>query len=96
MDRHRSPSAPRITSYNVCYTKLLRDDVEAVFARIAVGRPAERDDDVAQRAVVHVDHAPPLDAPHVDAERVALRDVVVDQGRQQVVGERDGRSYNFV
>ena len=48
------------------------DDVEAVFARIAVGGAAERDDDVAQRPVVHVDDALPLDAPHVDAELVAL------------------------
>ena len=65
-------------------------DVEAVLARHAVGRAAEADDDLAQRAVVDVDHAPPGDAPHVEAELVALVDVVVDERRQQVVGERDG------
>ena len=66
------------------------DDVEAVLARIAVGGAAERADDVAQRAVVHVEHAPPGDAAHVDAELVALVDVVVDQRGEQVVGEADG------
>ena len=66
------------------------DDVEAVLTREAVARAAERDGDVAQRAVVHVHDALPRDATHVDAERVAVVDVVVQQCRQQVVGERDG------
>jgi hypothetical protein len=65
-------------------------DVEAVLARIAVRGPAQGDDRLAQRAVVHVHHALPLDAPDVDAELVALGDVVVEHRRQQVVGERDG------
>ena len=51
---------------------------------------AEADGDLAQRAVVHVHHAPPADAAHVDAQRVAVVDVVVDHRRQQVVGQRDG------
>ena len=33
---------------------------------------AEADDDVAQRAVVDVEHAPPGDVVRVEAERVAL------------------------
>ena len=65
------------------------DDVEAVFARIAVGRAAERDDDVAQRAVVHVHHPLPGDAADVEAELVAVVDVVVDHRGEQVVGEPD-------
>ena len=65
-----------------------RDDVEAVLARIAVARSAEADGQLAQRAIVHVDDALPHDAPHVDAERVAVMDVVVDQRGEQVV--RDG------
>ena len=65
-------------------------DVEAVFARVAVGGAAERVDDLAQRAVVHVQHAAPGDAALIDRERVAPVDVVVEQGRQQVVGRRDG------
>ena len=48
---------------------------------IAVGGPAERDRDLAQRPVVHVDHAAPGDAAHVEAELVAVVDVVVDQRR---------------
>ena len=60
-------------------------------AGIAVAGAAERTDDVAQRAVVHVDDALPLDAPDVDVELVAVMDVVVDHRGEQVVGERDGR-----
>ena len=46
---------------------------------------AERVDDRAQRAVVHVHDAAPGDAARVEAERVAPVDVVVDQRREQVV-----------
>ena len=65
-------------------------DVEAGLARKAVGDAAERADDLAQRAVVHVHDAAPGDAAAVDAERVAPVDVVVDQRRQQVVRRGDG------
>ena len=60
-------------------------DVEAVLAREAVGDAAERADDRTQRAIVHVHHAAPGDAALVDAQAVAPVDVIVDQGRQQVV-----------
>ena len=65
-------------------------DVEAVLAREAVRDAAERVDDRAQRAVVHVEHALPGDAARVDAKRVAPVDVIVDQRREQVVRARDG------
>ena len=65
-------------------------DVEAGLARIAVGDAAERADDLAQRAVVHVHDAAPGDATGIDAERVAPVDVVVDQRRQQIVRRGDG------
>ena len=52
--------------------------------------PPSEDDDLAQRAVVHVDRPPPGDAPLVEAERVAPVDVVVEQRREQVVGAADG------
>ena len=65
------------------------DDVEAVLARKAVARAAQRHGDVAQRAVVHVHHALPRDAPHVDAERVAVVDVIVEERGEQVVGDAD-------
>ena len=60
-------------------------DVEAGLARHAVELAAEADDDVAQRAVVEVDDAPPRDRVRIDVEVVALVDVVVDVGGEQVV-----------
>ncbi len=65
-------------------------DVEAVLARHAVGLAAQAVHDVAQLAVVHVYHALPRDLAHVDAQLVAVLDVVVQQRRQQVVGRADG------
>ena len=65
-------------------------DVEAGLARIAVGDAAERADDLAQRAVVHVHDAAPGDAARIDAEAIAPIDVVVDQRRQQIVRRGDG------
>ena len=64
-------------------------DVEAGLARVAVGGAAERDDEVAQRAVVHVDRAAPADPQRVDAELVAVVDRGVDQRREQVVRGAD-------
>src|SRR5690606_38188683 len=64
-------------------------DVETGFTRIAVRHTAERAHDRTQGAVVHVHDAAPGDAAAVDAERVAPVDVIVDQGRQQVVRRRD-------
>ena len=52
-----------------------------------LAEPPRADGDLAQRAVVHVQHALPGDAAHVEAELVAVVDVVVDHRGQQVVGE---------
>ncbi len=65
-------------------------DVESVLAREAVGDAAQAADDGAQRAVVHVEAAPPRHPPRVDAQRIAPVDVVVDHRGQQVVGRGDG------
>ena len=65
-------------------------DVEASFARVAVGGPAKRGDDFAQRPVVHVDGAAPGHPARVDVELVAPIDVIVDQRREQIVGGADG------
>ena len=65
-------------------------DVEAGLARVPVRAAAETRDDIAQGAVVHVEAAPPGDRERVDAEHVAVQDVRVDQGREQVVRGRDG------
>src|SRR5690606_33896697 len=67
------------------------DDVETRFARVAVARPTQADYRVAQRAVVDVEHAPPGDAAHIDAQRVAVVDVVVDHRGQQVGRHGDRR-----
>ena len=45
---------------------------------------------MAELTVVHVDDALPSDALDVDAERVALLDVIVQHGSEQVVGSTDG------
>src|SRR5215210_1623411 len=66
-----------------------RGDVEAGLARHAVRPRPEADDDVAQGPVVDVEDPPPGDAVPVHAEEVVvLVDVVVDHGREQVVGRR--------
>ena len=65
------------------------DDVEAVLPRKAVARAAQRDGDVSQRAVVHVHDALPRNASHVDAQRVAVVDVIVEERGEEVVGHAD-------
>ena len=65
-------------------------DVEAVLAGHAVGFAAQAVHDVAQLAVVHVDHALPRDLAHVDVELVAVLDMRIKQRREQVVGRSDG------
>lgn len=64
-------------------------DVEAALAGHAVGTLAQPDDDVAQGAVVHVEHPTQFHALGVDAQGVALVQGVVEQGTQQVVGGPD-------
>ena len=67
------------------------DDVEPVLAGEAVDVAAHADHDLAQRAVVHVEHPLPGHAADVEVELVAVVHVVVDQRRQQVVGGGDRR-----
>ena len=67
------------------------DNVKAVLARKAVARSAQSGSDAAQRTVVHVNHPLPGDAPRINAQRVAVMDVIVDGCGQQVVGRCDGR-----
>ena len=65
------------------------DDVEAVFTRIPVSGAAERDRDVSKGSVVHIDHTPPCHPAHVDTERIAVVNVIVDQRSEQIVSETD-------
>ena len=61
-------------------------DIEAVLARHALGLAANAVDDMAQLTVVHIDNALPGDALNIDTELVALLNMVVEHGGQQVVG----------
>ena len=66
-----------------------RGDEEARLARHAVEAPAEPDHHVAQGAIVDVEDALPRHLADVDAERVAVVEVVVDGGGEQVVRRGD-------
>ena len=61
-------------------------DVEAGLPGDPVLGRAQADHEVAQRPVVHVEHPAPGDVVEVDAELVAVVEVVVEHGRQDVVG----------
>ena len=65
-------------------------DVEPVLPGHALHPAAQTVHDVPELAVVHVHAAPPRDLLHVDAEGVALLNVVIQHGGQQVVGRADG------
>ena len=65
-------------------------DVEAVGTNHAVNGFAHAVDDVAQLAVVHINHAPPQHAFGVDVQLIALVDMVVEHGSKQVIRRADG------
>ena len=64
-------------------------DIEPGFARKTIGHAAERADNMAKTAVVHVHHPAPGDTADVDILLVAPVDMIVDQRRQQIVRRRD-------
>jgi hypothetical protein len=65
-------------------------DVESGFTWVPVADAAQRTDDLAQRAIVHIYHMTPHHAPPVEPQFVAPVEVVVDQRREQIVGRGDG------
>ena len=65
------------------------DDVKSILARETIAGSAQRHHGGAQRTVVHVHDTPPDDASHIEAQRIAVMDVVVQQRRQQVVRQRN-------
>ena len=65
-------------------------DVEPLLSGRAIGRPAQANHALAERALVEVKHARPEDALRVDALSVAVLDVIVHHRAQQVVRGRDG------
>ena len=60
-------------------------DVEARLAHVAVRAAADADDDVAERAVVDVDAAPPADRERVDPEHVPVQEVRLEHRGKEVV-----------
>ena len=60
-------------------------DVKTILAWHAVGGAAQAHHHLAQSAVVHVHHPLPYDAAGVYLEGVAMVNMVVEHGRQQVV-----------
>ena len=62
---------------------------EVVFPRESADLASHADDDVAQGPVVHVHDALPDDAAHVDAQGVALMNVVINGSGQKIVGRRN-------
>ena len=67
-----------------------RSDVETALAGYAVGLGTKTRNDVAQVAVVHVQHALPQHLAHGKALGLMLVDVVVQQGGNHVVCRGDG------
>ena len=67
-----------------------RDDDEPVLAHRPGVDAAEADDDGTKRPVVHVHRARPRDSAGIEAECIALMQVIVEHCRQQIVRGRDG------
>ena len=55
-----------------------RDDIKPIFPWKAVADASERPGDLAQRAIVHVQPAPPADPTRVNVELVVPMDMIVD------------------
>ena len=65
------------------------NDVESILARETVSNPAQANGDLPQRTVVHIDHALPGNPPHIEAELIAMVDMIVDHRGQQIMGKTD-------
>ena len=65
-------------------------DIEAVFPGRAVAAAAQTVHHIAQLPVVHVHAALPGNPPGIDSQGVALMNVIVQHGRQQVAGGGNG------
>ena len=56
-----------------------------VFPHKTVGFGTEPDDDISQRAVIHIHAAFPDNLPCIDLQGISLLDMVVEKRRKQVV-----------
>ena len=93
--RRSGPDVARRSRSDVARARIAMTSEAAVMSNpVSRGMPSSRAPeaahDVAERSVVDVEHASPGDAVRVDAQRVAVVDVVVDHGGQEVVGRRHG------
>ena len=92
--RDDDPRQPRLEIRDVLCQAQNRHDfrrhrnLETVLARHAVHRPAEPDDDMTKRAVIHIQHATPDDTTRIDTERVSLLQMIVQHRREKIVRRR--------
>jgi hypothetical protein len=90
-ERHHHAAEPRLQVARILGQAQCRHDLgsggdeEAALARHAVHAAAESHDHVAERAVVDVQDAPPQHLADVDAERIAVVEVVVQRRGEEVV-----------
>ena len=85
----RASPASDVASAKIAITSLAAVMSKPVWRGTPSSLPPRPDDDVAQRAVVDVEHAPPGDVVRVDVGRVALVEVVVEHRGEQVVRRGD-------
>ena len=64
-------------------------DIIAVFTRYAVDSAAEAVRNITELAVIHIDAALPGNAARVNVQRIALIDVVIEHGSEQIVRSAD-------
>ena len=65
-------------------------DVKTILTGNALRLPAEPVDNMTELTVIHVHGALPGDLLRIDAESIALLNVVIQHGSQKVVGRADG------
>ena len=65
-------------------------DVKAIFTRNSVCFSLKAIDNMTELTVVHIDHPFPGDATRIDAQLIAVMDMVVNQGCKEVVGNPNG------
>jgi len=80
-----------VTSRDFTYTHDCHDlggrgDVEAAFTGNSLHLAAQPQHDLAQAAVVHIHDTTPGNGSGVDTQLVSVEDVIVDHGRDEVVG----------
>ena len=64
-------------------------DIKAILARHALHLAAQAIHNVAELTIVHIDRTLPGDGLRIDAKGIALLNVVVEHGREEVVGRAD-------